>query len=141
LQVGRFRSPVPYLLKLPFVSARGLSVSIFKKDCPECAAPNPVDAVRCNCGYCFDPEALAPSDAGAYAEEQDRLYLDYLEARIAQAEAEAIVARQQANADRDNTLKAATALQAEQALNSLQAEMRQLATRLSLRPKRANPPP
>jgi ribosomal protein S27AE len=111
-------------------------MSIFKKDCPECATPNMVDAVRCDCGYCFDPDALGGTDAAEYADEQDRLYLDYLAARVVQTEAEMIVAREQANADGGNTYKAAAALVAEQALNAMQAEMKQLAARVRSRPAR-----
>lgn len=105
-------------------------MGIFQKNCPECAATNPIDAISCGCGYCFDPETLARTDPTAYADEQDRLYLDYLAARIAQAEAELVVAREQANADPESTYKASGALLAEQSLNALQAEMKQLASRL-----------
>lgn len=117
-------------------------MSIFKKDCPECAASNSVNALRCECGYCFDPDALAGNDAAAYAEEQDRLYRDYLEARIVQAEVELTVAREQAKADAANTYKAAAALVAEQALNALQAEMKQLGLRAPHnRPRNVAVPP
>jgi len=95
-----------------------------------------VDAVRCDCGYCFDPDALGGNDATEYAEEQDRLYLDYLAARVVQAEAEMIVAREQANADSSNTYKSAAALVAEQALSTVQAEMSQLSARVRARPVR-----
>jgi ribosomal protein S27AE len=111
-------------------------MSIFKKDCPECATPNMVDAVHCDCGYCFEPDALGGAESAEYAEEQDRLYLDYLAARIVQAEAEVTVAREQANADGANTYKAAAALLAEQTWNAMQAEMRQLAARVRSRPAR-----
>lgn len=111
-------------------------MSIFKKDCPECATPNNVDAVRCDCGYCFDPEALAGADAAEYAHEQTRLYRDYLAARIVQAEAEFAVARERAHAEPGNTYKAAEALVAEQTLNALQAEMKQL----GLRPPKTTAP-
>lgn len=113
-------------------------MSIFKKDCPECARSNSVDAVRCSCGYCFDPDALAGADAAEYQEEQDRLYRDYLDARIVQAEIEMTVAREQASLEPGNTLKAAAALVAEQSLNALRAEMNQLALRLpATKPRRA----
>ncbi len=106
-------------------------MNIFQKDCPQCAAINPVDAVNCDCGYCFDPEALARTNPAEYAHQQDRLYRDYLAARIAQAEAELIVAREQLKADPGNTYKASGVLLAEQALNALRAEMKQLTLRLS----------
>ncbi|HEX9810978.1 MAG TPA: hypothetical protein VGA88_02675 [Burkholderiales bacterium] len=109
-------------------------MSIFQKHCPECAAPNAPDAISCNCGYCFDPEALAGTDPSAYAHQQDHLYRDYLEARIAQAEAELIVAREQANADPANTYKASGSLLAAQTLSALQAEMKQLSSRIAAAP-------
>jgi hypothetical protein len=110
-------------------------MGIFQKNCPECVATNPIDAISCGCGYCFDPEALARINPTAYADEQDRLYLDYLAARIAQAEAELVVAREQANADPESTYKASGALLAEQSLNALQAEMKQLSARLPPAPR------
>ncbi|HEY8554778.1 MAG TPA: hypothetical protein VIL43_09600 [Burkholderiales bacterium] len=106
-------------------------MSIFKKDCPECAAPNPADAISCRCGYCFDPDALARTNPDAYAHQQDRLYRDYLAARIAQAEAELAVARQLASEDPENAHKASNVLLAEQALNALRAEMREVLNRLA----------
>jgi hypothetical protein len=109
-------------------------MSIFQKHCPECAAPNANGAISCNCGYCFDPEALASADPSAYADQQDHLYRDYLEARIAQAESELIVAREQANTDPSNTYKASGALLAAQSLNALLAEMKQLSSHISSAP-------
>lgn len=109
-------------------------MSIFQKHCPECAAPNATGAISCKCGYCFDPEALASTDPSAYSDQQDHLYRDYLEARIAQAESELIVAREQANADPSSTYKASGALLAEQSLNALLAEMKQLSSQISSAP-------
>lgn len=109
-------------------------MSIFQKHCPECAAPNATGAISCNCGYCFDPEALASADPSAYSDQQDHLYRDYLEARIAQAESELIVAREQANADPSSTYKASGALLAAQSLNALLAEMKQLSSQISSAP-------
>ena len=106
-------------------------MSIFQKYCPECATPNSPGAISCNCGYCFDPEALASADPSAYADQQDFLYRDYLAARIVQAEAELVVARERANAEPGSTYKASGTLLVEQALNALQAEMKQLSLRVS----------
>lgn len=98
-------------------------MSIFEKDCPQCASPNPVRAVRCRCGYCFDPERLHQTDAVA---QEERLYRDYLAARLVQAEAVLTVARSEFSADPENQVKAAQALLAEQALNAARAELRSL---------------
>lgn len=117
-------------------------MSIFQKDCPECAAPNSVNATTCRCGYHFDPQAASDDESAEYAQQQDKLYRDYLAARIAQAEAELIVAREFAKADPENTYKASGALLAEQALNTLQAEMKQLSLRISAAPPpRSRPAP
>lgn len=106
-------------------------MNIFQKNCPECASPNPAEAMSCRCGYDFDPEARADADPSEYAQQQDRLYRDYLAARVVQAEAELAVAREQAKADPESTYKASNALLAEQALNALKAELKQLSLRVS----------
>lgn len=103
-------------------------MSIFQKDCPQCAAPNPVSAVRCACGHCFDIEAVTDKKAAVeVAIHEERLYHDYLAARVVQAEAVYEVARADALAEPGNTLKAANALAAEQALNAARAELQQQA--------------
>jgi hypothetical protein len=119
-------------------------VSIFEKDCPQCASPNPVQAGRCHCGYCFDPELLHQTDAVEHLAQEERLYRDYLAARLVQAEAGLTVARGEASADPENQVKAAQALLAEQALNAARAELRALTARVSRetpRPRPAAPAP
>lgn len=107
-------------------------MSIFTKDCPQCTAPNPTSAVRCPCGHCFDPEAVTDKKAAVeVAIHEERLYHDYLAARVVQAEAEYEVARADALADPGDTYKAAQALAAEQALNSARAELRAQAQKTS----------
>lgn len=108
-------------------------MNIFQKACPECAAVNPMTAAACRCGYRFESDARGGADPDEYAEEQNRLYCDYLAARIVQAEAELAVARAQANADSRDTRKAADALLAEQEFNALRAEMKQLSLHTSTR--------
>lgn len=103
-------------------------MSIFTKDCPQCATANPVGAVRCACGHCFDLDAVTDKKAVVeVAIHEERLYHDYLAARVIQAEAAYEVARADALADPGDTLKAAHALAAEQALNTVRAEWRQQA--------------
>lgn len=107
-------------------------MSIFTKDCPQCTAPNPTSAVRCPCGHCFDPAAVTDKKAAVeVAIHEERLYHDYLAARVVQAEAEYEVARADAVADPGDTYKAAQALAAEQALNSARAELRAQAQKTS----------
>ena len=95
--------------------------SIFQKDCPNCAATVEIQAMRCDCGYCFEPEQ--GGDVSEYEQQQEQLYLDYVEARTVQAEAALTVAREDLAADPQNTYKAAQALLAEQNLNALQADL------------------
>lgn len=118
-------------------------MSIFTKDCPQCATPNPVSAVRCACGHCFD--VTDKKAAVEVALHEERLYHDYLAARVVQAEAEYEVARTDALADPGDTYKAAHALAAEQALHTARAELRaqaQKAARLNtLMPRTAPPAP
>lgn len=107
-------------------------MSIFTKDCPQCTAANPTNAVRCACGHCFDPEAVTDKKAAVeVAIHEERLYHDYLAARVVQAEAEYEVARADATADPGDTYKAAQALAAEQALNTARAELRAQAQKTS----------
>jgi hypothetical protein len=109
--------------------------SIFRKECPQCAAPNDVTAVRCRCGYCYDPDALTAEDAAEYQDEQQRLYRDYLEARLVQAEASAIAARDEADVDPSNAFKKAQALLAAQEVGNVRAELAQYPA-LPPKPKR-----
>lgn len=113
-------------------------MSIFEKHCPQCTAANPVSAVLCTCGYCFDPQAVTDHKAVAQAAmHEERLYHDYLAARLVQAEAVYEVARADALADPGNTYKAAQALTAEQALNTARAELRQQTDKASRLKKQA----
>ena len=118
-------------------------MSIFEKHCPQCTAANPVSAVLCACGYCFDPQAVTDHKAVAQAAmHEERLYHDYLAARLVQAEAVYEVARADALADPGNTYKAAQALTAEQALNTARAELRQQIDKASrLKKQAASPAP
>lgn len=61
-----------------------LSVSIFQKACPGCAASVATSATRCRCGHVFESGAsnLSPLEASLRDEE---LYEDYLAARAEQA--------------------------------------------------------
>ncbi len=113
-------------------------MSIFEKHCPQCTAANPVSAVLCACGYCFDPQAVTDHKAVVQAAmHEERLYHDYLAARLVQAEAVYEVARADALADPGNTYKAAQALTAEQALNTARAELRQQTDKASHLKKQA----
>ncbi len=61
-------------------------MSIFQKDCPQCAASHAVYALRCPCGYCFDPEQMEGTvQMLELVAQEEQLYLDYLSARLEQA--------------------------------------------------------
>lgn len=99
-------------------------MSIFQKDCPQCAAAQPIHASRCSCGYYFEPERIQSTrDAIELSLHQEQLYEDYLAARAVQLEAEAEVARMESAADPNHTYKAAQALRAEQTMRTVHAEL------------------
>ncbi|TDJ65351.1 MAG: hypothetical protein E2O37_04885 [Proteobacteria bacterium] len=62
-------------------------MSIFTKDCPQCAETNAAYAVRCRCGFVFSADAAdAEAQTGAdIALEEEKLYQEYLAARAKQA--------------------------------------------------------
>jgi hypothetical protein len=98
-------------------------MSIFLKECPQCAGSNPSDELFCRCGYCYDPSQVSNhNDALTHVANEEQNYLEYLTARITQvqSELEARLAAQMA-APHDATL-AAEVLLARQALSSARAE-------------------
>jgi hypothetical protein len=99
-------------------------VSIFTRDCPVCAASHPVHAVRCGCGYCFDPGKVdGVTQELEVISQEEQLYRDYLAARAAQAQDAAQVAKAAAKRDPGNTVKAAEALLANQTAMNARAEL------------------
>lgn len=101
-----------------------MAASIFLKDCPECAAANPVEAVRCSCGYRFDcGRADTTVDGLELIAREEKLYCDYLAARVQQAAKELEHARAVANAFPGDKLKAAERLLAEQRYHAARAEL------------------
>lgn len=112
-------------------------MSIFKRDCPECATSNPPDALLCACGYCFDPEALARTDPAAYARQQERLYREYLAARLTQAEADASAARKAARARPQDKSSSISLRAAQAALTALRTELEECTHRVHASPARS----
>jgi hypothetical protein len=106
--------------------ARGNNrVSIFQKDCPQCAGSNPSEALFCRCGYCYDPSQVrSHDDALTHVVNEEQNYLEYLSARVTQVQAqlEAKLAAQIISPD-DATI-AAEVLLARQALGSARAEFK-----------------
>jgi len=116
-------------------------MNIFQKTCPQCATPNSPDAVSCRCGFCFDPELLAETDPDAYARQQERLYREYVLARLVRANGELSVVRAKAMADPQDAQKAAALRAAEKAVSTLRAELEggPAQTRASGAPEKAAP--
>jgi len=105
-------------------------LSIFTKFCPQCSDSVEASAARCRCGYIFDTTTDGSVCAGDLLEQNERMYLEYLEARVIQAEQEFKVARSAADRDPENRLAAAELLRAEQAMNNARAELSSQSVRL-----------
>jgi ribosomal protein S27AE len=114
-------------------------VSIFKqKTCPECSAPHSASAARCGCGFLFDVEqAEDDAHAAELAAQQERIYLDYLAARAAQAEEGYRVAERQLEGDPDSATKSAELLLAQQQMNTARAELTTQSIKARLATERA----
>lgn len=100
-------------------------MSIFLKDCPQCAGSNPSDALFCHCGYCYDPSQVrCHDDALIHVVNEEQNYLDYLSARVTQVQAELEAKLAAQVLAPGNTTLAADVLLARQALGSTRAELR-----------------
>lgn len=97
--------------------------SIDQKQCPSCAASNPVDASRCVCGHTFgaNPDGIPAGSLEAVGESQ--LLVEYLSARVEQALADVESARTELAADPRNFKKAARVLRAAQEARALGDEL------------------
>jgi Uncharacterised protein family UPF0547 len=115
----------------PGAAPEDRALSIFSKTCPECAAVNPAGATNCACGYSFDVDGTNGSrNTLELVAQEERLYLDYLAARVKQAAEAAKIAHKLANADPENHTKAADALRADQLLMTARGELSEQEARL-----------
>jgi hypothetical protein len=91
-------------------------VGIYDKTCPQCMASSTAATARCTCGYLFDSSG---SDERSLTLEriarEEKLFEEYLEARLAQAQEAAIVATRAADLDPENQRKAIEASRAKRA--------------------------
>lgn len=94
---------------------------IFQKRCPQCAAAVAKSAAHCGCGYSFDTETPTSGIAQSLAEE--KLYEDYLNARVMQT-AQAAIEAQAVQQTRPDDPAATAAVFA--ALNEAEAARRDL---------------
>jgi hypothetical protein len=83
-----------------------------------------LSAPRCGCGYLFEVEQAGDDTHAVELEaQQERIYLDYLAARAAQAEEAYRVAKRLLEADPESVVKSADVLVAQQQLHAAQAEL------------------
>ncbi len=98
-------------------------MSIFENTCPQCAARIPAEKLFCDCGYCFDQgRARSSKESLAVLAHEERLYLEYLDARVTQTEADLKAARKRAAMDSNNGAYGAELLLARQAVNTARAD-------------------
>lgn len=100
-------------------------MSIFQqKFCPQCSDRQPLSAPRCGCGYLFEVDQVEDETHAAELQaQQERIYLDYLAARAAQAEEAYRVAKRLLEADPESVVKSADVLVAQQQMHAAQAEL------------------
>lgn len=107
--------------------------SIYHKYCPRCAAAASIHSTRCGaCGHVFDSDA--PTPTGRKLEqilEEERLYEDYLAARVTQASQTTMTAQAARMADPENPIKATLAAEAVQALEAARNELSQQSQRVA----------
>jgi hypothetical protein len=98
-------------------------LSTFDKACPECGVTNSIAAIRCGCGYLFNPLFLEdPHLALELAIREERLIEEYLTARAEQAEETAKEATQTAAMYPENEHMALEAVYAERNARKAKAE-------------------
>lgn len=83
-----------------------------------------MSAPRCSCGYLFEVEHAGDDTHAVELEaQQERIYLDYLAARTAQAEEAYRVAKRLLEADPESVVKSADVLVAQQQMHAARAEL------------------
>ena len=99
-----------------------LTVSIFQKPCPGCAANVAISTTRCDCGHSFESAAnnLSPLEATLRDEE---LYEGYLTARAEQARQAAHLADQALAKDRSNAELLSAAILAREVAKSIDSDL------------------
>ncbi|MFQ5760014.1 MAG: hypothetical protein ACE5HM_03470, partial [Acidiferrobacterales bacterium] len=121
-------------------------MSIFTKDCPQCAETNAAYAVRCKCGFSFGPDDGAESQTEEeIALEEEKLYQEYLAARARQAGGTVDDTTKPAPAQPVNQAKLNEAEQAKTAPEGAQPELKAQTTRVvdsttERKPAKVQPP-
>jgi hypothetical protein len=103
--------------------------SIFQKYCPKCGASGPKDALRCSCGHSFEFNQAQVALSQTLADE--KLYEDYLAARLKQASQELIEAETMHKADRKDSNKTAKVARALEAAETIRKELNVQITKIA----------
>ena len=99
-------------------------MSIFYKDCPQCAATHAASAVRCSCGHFFVLESEAgPELSPELRAQEEKLYEAYLAARRDQTARAVETARAEASRAPGSAQAIRLLAEAEAALKAAQAEL------------------
>ncbi|MCH6583820.1 MAG: hypothetical protein IH808_12565 [Proteobacteria bacterium] len=99
-------------------------MGIFDKACPQCTADNAAGAVRCACGFIFDTadaNDLGPSPQETA--EEERLFQEYLAARVAKAIEQTTVAVHAADVEPANERRAIEAIRAQAVVEKAKVEL------------------
>ena len=100
------------------------NVSIFYKDCPQCATTHAANAIRCSCGYFFVPESEAgPELSPELRAQEEKLYEAYLAARRDQTAEAVALARAEVSRTPASTQAASLLAEAEAALKAAETEL------------------
>lgn len=99
-------------------------MGIFDKACPQCTADNAAGAIRCACGFIFGTEAVNGSGPSPQeTAEEERLFQEYLAARVSQAIEQATVAAHAADVEPENERRAIEAIRAQETVEKAKAEL------------------
>ncbi len=103
---------------------QGRTLGIFDKACPQCTADNAAGEIRCACGFIFDTaDADGSGPSPQETAEEERLFQEYLTARVAQAIEQATVAAHGADIEPKNERRAIEAIRAQAAVETAKAEL------------------
>lgn len=97
--------------------------SIYHKACPSCAALIEVETGQCECGYSFDSSQQSDQLPDEFNTQDQELFREYLNARLAQAVSELQEIRSALVADPKNLQKAERVMRAYLALKELRQEL------------------
>ncbi|MFQ5760502.1 MAG: hypothetical protein ACE5HM_05965, partial [Acidiferrobacterales bacterium] len=99
-------------------------MGIFDKACPQCTADNAAGAIRCACGFIFGTDAVNGSGPSPQeTAEEERLFQEYLAARVSQSIEQATVAAHAADVEPNNERRAIEAIRAQATVEKAKAEL------------------